>query len=86
VLEAMACGAPVVTSAAVNLPNLAKVARLCDPLDPASIAAQIDELLSDNILRGTLARAGAEYARPYTWKRTAEMTLRVYAEAAGERR
>lgn len=86
VLEAMACGAPVITSNAVPLPDLDEVTLMCDPHDTQSIAAQLSRVLSDGDLRQKLSRAGTAYARPYTWRRTAEMTLCVYGEAAGVRR
>jgi glycosyltransferase involved in cell wall biosynthesis len=81
VLEALACGAPVVTSPFVPLPRLADVALLSDPCDAASIAAQIERVLTEPNLRTQLGAAGREYARPYTWRRTAEMTLEVYEGA-----
>jgi glycosyltransferase involved in cell wall biosynthesis len=84
VLEAMASGAPVVTSEAVPLPGLSDVALLCDPRDVHSIANQIVRLLQDDALRVKLSSAGAAYARPFTWRRTAEMTLGVYEEAIQE--
>jgi len=78
VLEALASGTAVVASGAVALPDLEKVALLCDPHDAASIAAQIRRVVEDDELRAHLARGGRDYARPFTWRRTAEMTLDVY--------
>jgi glycosyltransferase involved in cell wall biosynthesis len=78
VLEALACGAPVVTSRAVPLPELADVALLCEPSTPASIAGQLDRIFNDEQLRAQLAQSGREYARPYTWQRAAEKTMEIY--------
>jgi glycosyltransferase involved in cell wall biosynthesis len=73
VLEAMACGAPVVTSRGGATEEVAGGhATLVDPLDVASIAAGIESARSD----------GAEYARSFTWDETARRTVAVYQEAA----
>jgi glycosyltransferase involved in cell wall biosynthesis len=79
VLEAMACGAPVVTSAGGALEELAGgAAVLVDPLDPDSIAAGIAEASSR---RGELAQLGPERAARYTWSSAAAATVEVYREA-----
>jgi glycosyltransferase involved in cell wall biosynthesis len=78
VLEALASGAAVVTSAAVPLPHLSDVALICDPCDPASIADGIRRVLHDVHLCHNLRHQARSYARPYTWRRTAAMTLDVY--------
>ena len=80
VLEALASGAAVVTSDVVPLPGLADVAAICDPHQPASIAHQIERVLSDSGWRDDLRRKAHAYAQPFTWRRTAEMTLNVYRE------
>jgi len=81
VLEAMACGAPVVTSAGGALEELADgAAVLVDPLDVASIAEGIERAAAQ---REELARRGLERARRYTWAAAAEATVEVYREAAG---
>ena len=50
-----------------------------DPLDEDAMAAALDRITSDEELRRKLAEAGTERARPYTWIRTAEMTLAALA-------
>jgi glycosyltransferase involved in cell wall biosynthesis len=82
VLEALACGAPVVAGKAVPLPTLDNAALLCEAARPAAIARQLQRVLDDAALREKLSRAGREYARPFTWQRSAEMTLDVYREAS----
>jgi glycosyltransferase involved in cell wall biosynthesis len=80
VLEAMACGTPVVTSNSGALAELAgSAAVLVDPLDVASIAAGIDEARRR---RDELRAAGLDRARAFTWDETARRTLDVYREAA----
>ena len=80
VLEAMACGAPVVTSAAGALAELAGgAAVLVDPLDPAAIATGIEEAVGR---REELSAAGLERARAFSWAASAEATAAVYRELA----
>ena len=79
VLEAMACGAPVVTSAGSAAEEIAGgAAVLVDPRDPASIAAGIEQALGR---REELGRLGLERARHYSWDKVADQTLAVYQEA-----
>jgi glycosyltransferase involved in cell wall biosynthesis len=80
VLEAMASGAPVVTSAGSAMEEVAGgAAVLVDPLDPAAIAAGIREAIDR---RDELGRAGVERARLYTWDAAAAATADVYRELA----
>jgi glycosyltransferase involved in cell wall biosynthesis len=80
VLEAMAAGIPVTCS---DIPALREVAGdagneaalFFDPSDEDAIAAALDRIATDIELRRTLAKAGPERARPFTWRRTAEKTL-----------
>ena len=76
ILEAMACGAPVLTSARSSMPEIAAGhALLVDPESPESIAAGIDRLTS---VSAPALAAAADHARGFTWQRTAEQTLAVY--------
>jgi glycosyltransferase involved in cell wall biosynthesis len=80
VLEAMASGAPVVTSAGGATEEVAGgAAVLVDPHDPASIVAGL-ELAATR--RDELVARGLERARAFTWERVAAETRRVYEEAA----
>lgn len=80
VLEAMACGAPVVASRVPPLEEVADgAAVLVDPLDPGAIAAGLEEAARR---RDELAAAGRERAREFTWERAASETVAVYREAA----
>jgi glycosyltransferase involved in cell wall biosynthesis len=79
VLEAMACGVPVVTSNVSSLPEVAgEAALLVDPLDVTAIAAAISRLIDDPELRRELSQRGLERARQFTWDRTARETIQVY--------
>jgi glycosyltransferase involved in cell wall biosynthesis len=81
VLEAMACGAPVVTSRGGATEEVAGgAAVLVDPLDPAAIAAGIEEALSR---REELRVSGLARASAFSWAETARRTVEVYREAAG---
>jgi len=79
ILEAMACGAPVVTSRGGSTEEVAGAAAvLVDPLDPAAIAAGIEEARSR---REELRARGLERARAFSWEETARRTVDVYREA-----
>src|SRR3954452_18237979 len=81
VLEAMACGAPVVTSRGTAMEEIADgAAVLVDPLDPFEIAAGIERAAAD---RDALGRRGIERAKAFSWRDVAEATVAVYREAAG---
>jgi glycosyltransferase involved in cell wall biosynthesis len=80
VLEAMRCGAPVVTSAGSAMEEVADgAAELVDPLDVASIAAGLERA---SARRDELSRRGLERAQRYTWRAAAEATAAVYRELA----
>ncbi len=81
VLEAMACGTPVVTSRGGATEELAGgAAVLVDPLDPASIAAGLEEAAGRH---AELGARGRERALGYTWAAVAAATAGLYREAAG---
>ncbi len=85
VLEAMACGTPVITSDGSALREVARdAAVLVDPRDPSALARAIAELASDEERRRALAMAGLVRARSYTWERTARETAAVYRAVAEE--
>jgi glycosyltransferase involved in cell wall biosynthesis len=82
VLEAMACGTPVLTSRVSALPEAAGDAALyVDPRDPDDIAAGMGRLLGDAALRHDLATRGRARAWAFTWERTVSQVLRAYREA-----
>jgi glycosyltransferase involved in cell wall biosynthesis len=85
ILEAMACGCPVVTSDTSAMPETAGgAAILCNPGDPASIARAIVAATGPG--RDRLRDAGLRRAGQFTWGATATSTLDVYREVAERRR
>lgn len=81
-LEAFACGTPVVASHGGNLRALAgDDALLFPPGDVRALSDAIRSLLTDDALRARLHEAGPKRASGYTWHRTAERTVAVYRRA-----
>jgi alpha-1,3-rhamnosyl/mannosyltransferase len=82
VLEAMACGAPVVCSNAGPLPEVAGDAALfLKPEDPEEWAATMLDVLTNASLRAELRRRGFARAKEFSWQRSAQATREVYREA-----
>jgi glycosyltransferase involved in cell wall biosynthesis len=78
VLEAQACGAPVLAANTSSLPEVAgEGALLVDPLDTAAIAAGLLRLADDATLRSQLRVAGFANLRRFSWQRCAQETLAV---------
>jgi len=85
VLEAMACGTPVICADRTSLPEVAGEAGvLVDPEDPAAFATELRELLASPARRQELAAAGIRRARQFTWHRAAELTVAAYRRALGQ--
>jgi glycosyltransferase involved in cell wall biosynthesis len=82
VLEAMACGAPVVCSRATSLPEVAgKAALYFEPHDPEEMASQLVHVFSDDALRASLIQEGRQNQQRFSWAETARLTLAVYHQA-----
>jgi glycosyltransferase involved in cell wall biosynthesis len=78
VLEAMACGTPVITSNTTALKEIAADNALAvNPKEPDAIADAINKLLESRDLREQYRRKGQNYAGKFTWKKTAEETKKV---------
>lgn len=85
VVEAMACGTPVLISDTPALAEVAGPAALrVDPRSVASIAAGLERLLTDGPLRERLRAAGLARAGALSWERAARETLGVYREVLGQ--
>lgn len=79
VIEAMACGCPVVASAHPSLDEAAGDAGVrADPDDPAAIAAAIEQAIRD---RERLVEAGLRHVRGFSWRAVGETFLRGYEKA-----
>jgi glycosyltransferase involved in cell wall biosynthesis len=87
VVEAMGCGAPVLTSRSSSLTEIAEgAAVLVDPLDEGALARALDSLASDAGLRAELRAKGLARAAEFTWERTARETVEAYREVYEELR
>lgn len=76
VLEAMACGTPVVTSKTSSLPEVAgRAALLVKPESPFEIACGIEEVIKN---REKYKKLGFERVKLFSWEKTAKETLAVY--------
>ncbi len=83
VLEAMACGTPVVCGNRSSLPEVAgDAALLVDPDDTAALAGALERVLTEPALAAHLAAKGLRQAARFSWRRTAEQTLEVYRSVA----
>ena len=81
-LEAMACGAPVVTSnVGAIVETVGDAARLISPTDANALAQAITALLDDTSEREHRSAAGIEHAKKFSWERTAAATWKVYQKA-----
>lgn len=81
VLEAMACGAPVITSNASSLPEVAgDAALLVDPSDAGAMAGAMVKLMNDAGLRQDMRIRGLRRAAQFNWDDSAARTLEVYRQ------
>ncbi len=87
ILEAMACGAPVITSNRSSMPEVAgEAALLVDPEDTEAITNALIRIASEPGLARSLSERGAKRAQAFSWQRTAQETFEVYARVLDERR
>lgn len=83
-IEAMACGTPVVASTGGSLPEVAgDAAVLVDPHDVDALAAAIVRVADDAGLRAELIRRGRDRARHFTWSAAVDRLVEAYAHALG---
>ncbi len=84
-LEAMGCGAPVITSTTSSMPEVAgDAAFLIDPFNPEEITAAIIRILADKDLREELISKGFIQAAKFSWKAMAEQFVEIYREMESE--
>jgi glycosyltransferase involved in cell wall biosynthesis len=84
VVEAMACGTPVITSNTTSLPEVAgDAAVLVDPRSVEGMAEALVQVLEDPARRAMLRAKGFTRAKEFTWRRAARDTLAVYRDLCG---
>ena len=84
VLEAMACGAPVLSSDRASLPEVVGTAgRLFDPERVDALVELLYNVLNDSDLRQKMRADGFTQAKKFSWDKTAESTLKVYGQVLG---
>lgn len=81
VLEAMACGTPVVTSNAYSIPEIAgDAAILCDPYDYSEFSNAIEQLLKDKKLKKEMIIKGLKNVKRFSWEKCAKETTKIYEQ------
>lgn len=81
VLEAMACGTPVIASNVTSLPEvIADAGLLVDPTAPSTLAASMLAVSADPILRSRLSEQGKARAAAYSWTKSARALLQAFDE------
>jgi glycosyltransferase involved in cell wall biosynthesis len=84
VLESLACGTPVIACHGSSLEEVVGPGGLLvDASDRDALAAAIHRLVTDDVLRDSLARAGLSHAATFSWDITARETARAYREVLG---
>jgi alpha-1,3-rhamnosyl/mannosyltransferase len=84
VLEAMACGTPVIASSTTATGEVTGEGGVrVDPENPGAVAAAIDRMLLDEQERARWIARGRQWARRFTWERTASETLAIYRRILG---
>lgn len=84
VLEAMACGTPVITSNTASLPEVVgEDGILVDPYSFEEIGQAMERILSNHNLRQELITRGLERAKKFSWQATAKKTIEVYKKVLG---
>jgi glycosyltransferase involved in cell wall biosynthesis len=82
VVEAMQCGVPVITGNRTSLPEVVGDAGLLfDPFDSRALVEAIQRILNDSDYRAKLRAQGLKRASEFSWRTTAELTLRAYQQA-----
>lgn len=86
VLEAMACGVPIITSATSSLPEVTgKSAILIDPKNINDLASAISKVLNNADLREKMITRGLEQAKRFSWEKCAKKTLNIYKSVHNEK-
>jgi glycosyltransferase involved in cell wall biosynthesis len=85
ILEAMACGAPVITSNTSSMPEIAgTAAAIANPADPGDIMQRMIELTTDTGYRNRLIAQGFAQSARFSWRSMAREVLDIYNEIGSE--
>jgi glycosyltransferase involved in cell wall biosynthesis len=85
VVEAMACGCPVICSNTTSLPEVAGEAGiLIDPHNTEELAHVLERVVDDSAMRHSLRDQGLQRAKMFTWEKTALQTFEVFARVAAQ--
>src|SRR3989339_412312 len=80
ILESMACGTPVITSHTSSLPEVAgEAVLLIDPFSSVDCTSALEQLFASQKLQEQLIQKGLERAKMFSWKQTAEQTLKLFS-------
>jgi glycosyltransferase involved in cell wall biosynthesis len=83
-LEALACGVPVVGSETTSLPEvIGDAGVLVDPYDVEGMAGAVIQLVTDNAFHRDLSERAVRRSRAFSWRQTASQTAAAYAAALG---
>lgn len=85
ILEAMACGCPVICSNAASMPEVAGDAAIqINPMNADDLAKAIDRIATDDVLRRSLIEKGFSRANQFAWRKAAESTYAVFNKIISE--
>lgn len=83
ILEALACGTPVITAHTSSLPEITgSAALLIDPYNSRDLAQALNQIFIDNKFTGQLSKQGLTQAKKFSWAKTAEQTLAIFEKHA----
>ncbi|MGH7246145.1 MAG: glycosyltransferase family 4 protein [Candidatus Levyibacteriota bacterium] len=81
IVEAMSCGCPVITSHQGSLAEIAEDAvEIVDPYSQDAMQKVLEKVFNDKKLQESLSKRGLQQVKKFSWKKTAEETIKVYEE------